>query len=249
MKTFGFKSLELKTSLPNDIQQEYLRRYKNGESSLRNVIVEHNLRLVSSLAFSYYNGGLNDLDDIFEVGVIGLLKAIDSYDPDNEKGALFSTYAYKCIVNAINMFIRKNAKDTNKCFTFDFMLANKNDKGDESDFEGDYEEKKTYFVDELVDEKADFQEKIIKDSAYSEIRKIVNELQDSRNKEIVMKYYGFDCSPRPQHEIASEYGIAQSQVCRIVRNVTSTIALMLEKRDVIELSNKEIKRLKIKGGK
>ncbi len=64
----------------------------------RNTLIEHNLRLVSHIVRKYYSAAPSP-EDLFSIGSIGLVKAIDSFDPKN--GARFATYSAKCIQNAI----------------------------------------------------------------------------------------------------------------------------------------------------
>ncbi len=67
-------------------------------SSARGELIEHNLRLVAHIVKKYYGSGKNQ-DDLISIGTIGLIKAVDSFDPKN--GARFATYAGKCLQNAI----------------------------------------------------------------------------------------------------------------------------------------------------
>jgi len=87
----------------------YLRQYfenlKNGQIEYRNLLIEHNLRLVSHVIkrnFYTYN---YDIESLYQVGAIGLIKAVDRYDKSK---ASFSCYAITCIRNEILMWIRKN---------------------------------------------------------------------------------------------------------------------------------------------
>ncbi len=234
MTSYGFGTLKLKKCLSKETQQEYLKRYKNGESELRNVIVEHNLRLVSLLANSYYNDGLNDLDDIFEIGVIGLLKAIDSYDPDNEKGVLFNSYAGRCISNEINMFIRKKIRNADKCFSYDSMLTSKSNEDTGSTFE--------VFLMDDVDLEGDYEDKNVRNI----IRHMIENISNERDKAILKMFYGFDSKTLTQCEIAEILGLSQSFVSKILKNNTRQIAKELLRIDAIDLSDSRLKELGIK---
>ena len=75
-----------------------LERFKNGDASARSLLIERNLRLVSHIVKKYYSK-TNDTDDLISIGTIGLIKAIDSFNP--EKGIKLATYASRCIENAI----------------------------------------------------------------------------------------------------------------------------------------------------
>ena len=79
-------------------EAEYIKKLEDGDPSARNVLVEHNLRLVAHIAKKYSNTGI-DPDDIISIGTIGLIKGVSSYRP--EKGTRLATYAVKCVENTI----------------------------------------------------------------------------------------------------------------------------------------------------
>ncbi len=79
-------------------ETRYFELAKQGDMSARNILIEHNLRLVAHIVKKYYST-YPDQDDLVSVGTIGLIKAIDTFNPKN--GARFATYAGKCLQNAI----------------------------------------------------------------------------------------------------------------------------------------------------
>mgnify|MGYP000333988945 CR=1 FL=1 len=79
-------------------EREYLRRCAEGDMEARNLLVEHNLRLVAHVAKKYY-AQPGDQEDLVSIGTIGLMKAVDTFD--STRRARFSTYASRCIENAI----------------------------------------------------------------------------------------------------------------------------------------------------
>ena len=79
-------------------EQEYLARWARGDVEARNLLVEHNLRLVAHIMKKYY-AQTDDVDDLISIGTIGLIKGVNSYKPD--KGVRLATYASRCIENAI----------------------------------------------------------------------------------------------------------------------------------------------------
>lgn len=79
-------------------EQKYFNLMKRGDKSARNKLIEHNLRLVAHIVKKYYMS-TNDQDDLVSVGTIGLIKAIDTFDA--AKGIRLSSYAARCIENAI----------------------------------------------------------------------------------------------------------------------------------------------------
>ena len=98
-------------SFPSPLSQEeekkYLTQWQNGDISSRNVLVEHNLRLVAHIIKKYYTQ-TNDIEDLISIGTIGLIKGINTYKPD--KGIRLATYASRCIENEILMHFRSLKK-------------------------------------------------------------------------------------------------------------------------------------------
>lgn len=77
-------------------EREYLARMLAGDEEARNILTEHNLRLVAHIIKKYDNTG-EDLDDLISIGTIGLIKAINTFNPT--RGARLATYAARCIEN------------------------------------------------------------------------------------------------------------------------------------------------------
>ena len=82
--------------------RELIMGYRNGDTEAKNVIIQHNLRLVMSIAQRFSNRG--ELDDLFQIGCMGLLKAVDKFDPTFE--VKFSTYAVPVIIGEIKQHLR-----------------------------------------------------------------------------------------------------------------------------------------------
>ena len=96
-------SLQLSTgSFPRPLSQEEerhcLERAAEGDLEARNILIEHNLRLVAHIMKKYY-AAESDQEDLISIGTIGLIKAVSSYRLD--KNIRLATYASRCIENAI----------------------------------------------------------------------------------------------------------------------------------------------------
>lgn len=80
-------------------EEEYVTRWvEQGDLEARNLLIEHNLRLVAHVMKKYFVGP-EETEDLISIGTIGLIKGINTYRPD--KGVRLATYASKCIENAI----------------------------------------------------------------------------------------------------------------------------------------------------
>lgn len=79
-------------------EKQCLEEMAQGNQAARQKLIEHNLRLVAHIIKKYY-ASQNDQEDLISIGTIGLIKAVDTFDP--EKGIRLSSYASRCIENAI----------------------------------------------------------------------------------------------------------------------------------------------------
>ena len=98
---------KLPPPLSKEDELKYLIRAKTGDEEARNILIEHNLRLVVFLAKKYENTTY-DIEDLVSIGSIGLIKGINTYKID--KNIKLATYASRCISNEILMFLRKNKR-------------------------------------------------------------------------------------------------------------------------------------------
>ena len=92
--------------LSDEEKTEMLRKIKDGDENLREVFIKSNLRLVLSVTRRFYNSNEN-ADDLFQIGCIGLIKAIDNFDIN--QNVKFSTYAVPMIIGEIRRYLRDNS--------------------------------------------------------------------------------------------------------------------------------------------
>ncbi len=98
----------LKEPLKGNDEREALLKLKEGDIKARDLLIEHNLRLVVYVAKKYDSAQNGSIDDLISIGTIGLVKAVNTFDLD--KNIKLATYASRCIENEILMFLRKNNK-------------------------------------------------------------------------------------------------------------------------------------------
>lgn len=180
-------------------EKEYLQRLKNGDKTARDILVEHNLRLVAHIIKKYY-GRQNEQDDLVSIGTIGLIKAVDTFDPD--KNIRLSSYASRCIENEILMHFRaakKTAQDISLNETID------TDKDGNPLTLLDIMATDDHILDDL-DRKLNTQK----------LGKFINEELSEREKTVIVLRYGLNGKePVTQKEIARLLGISRSYVSRI----------------------------------
>ncbi|MBE7008959.1 MAG: sigma-70 family RNA polymerase sigma factor [Ruminococcaceae bacterium] len=180
-------------------ERMYLERSAQGDIEARNVLVEHNLRLVAHIVKKYYTQE-SEQDDLISIGTIGLIKGISSYKP--EKNTRLATYAAKCIENEILMYFRSRKKSQNEVSLSDSIDTDKDGNN-------------LYLIDIVgVDDTmyADLQDR----EDCVRVRALVHECLTPREEEIVSLRYGLGGRmPRTQREIAAKLGISRSYVSRI----------------------------------
>ena len=180
-------------------EKEYLERFAAGDLEARNVLIEHNLRLVAHIVKKYYTQS-EEQDDLISIGTIGLIKGILTFKP--EKGARLATYAARCVENEILMYFRSRKKLQGEVSLSDSI---------ETDQDGnDLMLMDVVGVDDTM--LSDLQDR--EDSVL--VRRLVRECLTDREREIVTLRYGLGGRmPRTQREIAKKLGISRSYVSRI----------------------------------
>ena len=88
-------------------EQNAVKRFMEGSKRDRDLLIEHNLRLVVYIARKFESAGIN-VEDLISIGTIGLIKAVNTFKI--EKNIKLATYASRCIENEILMYLRRNNK-------------------------------------------------------------------------------------------------------------------------------------------
>ena len=185
-------------------EEYYLRKYFEGDKKARDILIEHNLRLVVHIA-KKYTSNEQELEDFTSIGTIGLIKAIYSFK-DN-KGFKISTYASRCIENEILMHIRSTKKQKSEVSMHQVIGTDK----DGNDME---------LIDTLVLKEKDVVEDIHDKAMLKQVMQYINKNLNKREKFIMNRRYGLDGNtPKTQQELADELGISRSYVSRIETKV------------------------------
>lgn len=100
-------------------QMEWLRRIKEGEHELKDEFIKANLRLVLSIVRKFNSRGEN-IDDIFQVGVVGLIKAVDNFDIN--QNVQFSTYAVPMIIRRDKKIFKRFKRNESKSFNKRYII-------------------------------------------------------------------------------------------------------------------------------
>ncbi len=189
-------------------EEFYLRKYFAGDKNARDKLIEHNLRLVAHIAKRYSNSE-QELEDLISIGIVGLIKAIDSFSA--EKGFKISTYASKCVENEILMHIRATKKIKSEVSMNTIIGTDK----DGNDME---------LVDTLDSESKDAIDTIYNKIMSEQVIKFINSKLSKREKYIMCSRYGLNGHiQKTQQQIADELGISRSYVSRIETKVQNKL--------------------------
>lgn len=180
-----------------------LEKLSKGDDAARKKLIEHNLRLVAHIIKKYY-ANYSEQDDLISIGTIGLIKGINSYK--HEKGTKLATYCARCIENEILMYFRNNKKLSQE-ISFSEPI--------DTDSEGNpLTLMDIISIDDTIIDDIDTKEKLLK------LAKIINNMENERDKQIIIKRYGLDgTQPLTQKEIARELKISRSYVSRIEKRI------------------------------
>lgn len=180
-------------------EKEYLKKSQEGDMDARDLLIEHNMRLVAHIAKKYAN--YPDADELLSVGSIGLIKAIKTFKEG--KGTQLSTYAARCIENEMLMTLRANKKNKSNLSLYEPVGTDK--EGNEITLMD-----LMSIDDELMVESV---ENII---LKEKMMKLVKEVLDEREYKIIKLRYGLDDGIIiPQREVAKRFNISRSYISRI----------------------------------
>ncbi len=208
-KGFLFFALHIKNgnsfprALSSKEEKELFLKFKQGDIKAKSILIEHNLRLVAHITKKYCSNA-SDQDDLISIGTIGLIKAVNTYD--DSKGIKLATYASKCIENEVLMYFRSQKKSSQ-----DISINEPID----SDSEGN-----PLTLMDIVSVEDTIADDISDKIEFTKLYKFIEELDDEREKEIIILRYGlYGVSPLTQNQIAKKLDISRSYVSRIEKRV------------------------------
>ena len=200
--------------LSSEEEEALIIRCQSGDAEARNILIEHNLRLVAHIAKKYSSTGY-PTDDLISIGSIGLIKAVSTYDPD--KGTKLGTYAVRCIANEILMLLRSSRKYSREVSLFEPIGV---DKDGET----------VSLVDVIEMENKEVLDSIIFSQDVRELYEAYeNCLKDNEKQVLSMRYGLFGKKEETQREIAKKLGISRSYVSRIEKKAIEKIRAEFEK--------------------
>lgn len=201
--TGSYQNQIFKEPLSSEEEEYHIKELLNGNKLSREILIEHNLRLVAHIV-KKYSDKMDNVDDLISIGTIGLIKGINTYKMG--KNIKLATYASRCIDNEILMFLRKNKKRKTE-ISFEDSLSYDAD-GNELHLEDVLGTDSDIVTKELED-------KIERKILIEEIEKL-----NERDKKIMILRYGlFGNEEVTQKDVADMLGISQSYISRIEKKV------------------------------
>lgn len=182
--------------------RELFTKLKNGDTSIRDIIIKGNIKLVYFTFHKYFKN--IEIAEYEDLGLIGLIKAVDSYDV--EKNADFSTFSIICIKNEILGELRKISKT----------------KGDVSLYDGKpwlIEDNEDMQLINCIPDSKDFIDDFISSVSYEKITSELFATLTDKEKELLKLFFGFYEKKYTQKEIASIYGVHQSHISRTITKI------------------------------
>lgn len=196
-------------------EKKYVERMLAGDIEARNVLVEHNLRLVAHIAKKYYTQS-DEQDDLISIGTIGLIKAINTYRSD--KNIKLATYASRCIENEILMYLRKNANQKAEV-SFDEPLN--------TDWDGN-----ELLLSDILGTDGDTVLRPIEDDVDRQLLTTAVSRLSEREREIITLRFGLGGrEEKTQKEVADYLGISQSYISRLEKRIIARL-----KREILKMS-------------
>lgn len=186
--------------LTPDEERECIEKMQKGDKEAKDILIERNLRLVAHIAKKYYSD-TRDPEDLISIGIIGLIKAINTYNPT--KGSRLVTYASKCIENELLMMLRGEKKKSKEISLNEPIGTDK--------------EGNTISLMEVIENTGiDTLKRMENEEDIRRVREYVDNVLTPREKDIIVKRYGLNGEKEmTQKRVGDMLGISRSYVSRI----------------------------------
>lgn len=204
-------SQTLPPPLSTQEEEELLKKMKEDES-VKQILVERNLRLVVYIAKKFENTGVG-IEDLISIGTIGLMKAINTFNID--KNIKLATYASRCIENEILMYLRRSNKIKGE-ISIDEPL---NQDGDGNEL----------LLSDILGTDPDVTSRRLEDEVDKKLLRASIEKLNNREKNIMELRFGFiSGNEKTQKEVADMLGISQSYISRLEKKIINKM-----KKDIL----------------
>ena len=194
-------------------EEKYIRQMQEGSGdeikAAKNILIEHNLRLVAHIVKKYQNVD-EDMEDLISIGSVGLIKAIETFDAG--KGRL-ATYACRCIDNELLMMLRSKKKTAREVSLFEPIGQDK--EGNE-----------IRLMDVMEQRQPDIVDTMERNSNVKKLCMFLDSCLTEREREIIVMRYGlFGNREVTQNQIGEKLGISRSYVSRIEKKAIEKLRI------------------------
>jgi len=198
-------------------EKKNLTLFWAGDEHAKEILINHNLRLVAHIVKKYSNS-TSEAEDMISVGSIGLIKAINTFSPD--KGTQLSTYAARCIENEILMLLRSNKK--HKVVSSLNESLGKDKDGNE-----------ICLIDVVGNDENELIETVENNIINKKLLELIKSSLNSREYKIIQYRYGLDgVLPHTQREVANILGISRSYISRLEKKALGIIREKAKQKDI-----------------
>ena len=189
--------------LEKTAEEEAIKALQLGDEKSRQLLIEHNLRLVVYISKRFENTGIN-IEDLISIGTIGLIKAVNTFN--SGKNIKLATYASRCIENEILMYLRKiNTQRTEVSF----------DEPLNTDWDGN-----ELLLSDILGTEEDEVYRPLEDDADRQMLMEAIDSLDKREREIILLRFGLPAGKEyTQKEVADMLGISQSYISRLEKRI------------------------------
>ena len=209
-----YNQMSLPEPLGEEMERYYVNKWLENDIEARNILIEHNMRLVVFIAKRFESPKVL-LEDLISIGSMGLIKGVETFKPD--KNIKLATYASRCIENEILMFLRKVSKQKIEV-SLDEAL-NIDMDGNELLLADVIPTNQTLIMDEVLFNE---QERVM----YEAVEKL-----GKREKEIIVLRFGlYGISALTQKEVADKMGISQSYISRLEKKIIDKLKVEMDKK-------------------
>ena len=200
--------------LDREAEREAIEGLRRGDPDARQLLIEHNLRLVVFLAKRFESTGVG-MEDLISIGTIGLIKAIRSFDPD--KKIKLATYASRCIENEILMHLRKISAQRTEV-SFDEPLN--------TDWDGN-----ELLLSDILGTDGDEISRPLEDDADRAMLAHAIDTLPERDRRIILLRFGIGREQdATQKEVADLLGISQSYISRLEKRIIARLRAEMQKQ-------------------
>jgi RNA polymerase sporulation-specific sigma factor len=194
-------------------EMSLISQLDNGDTGVKGILIEHNLRLVVYIAKKFENTGIN-IEDLVSIGTIGLIKAVNTFDP--KKNIKLATYASRCIENEILMYLRRNLKNRGEV-SLDEPLN--------IDWDGN-----ELLLSDILGTEGDMIFKAIEGEVEKSLLwQAMHKLNPRENTIIQLRFGLNDGTEKTQKEVADILGISQSYISRLEKRILKRLQREIRK--------------------